>query len=175
MDTPPKGRQQLPNDAGILKVAITKSYYRNSAGVLLLYDITRHSTFEHLDDWLNEARLQIQPYQAVFLLIGTKLDLEDMRQVSIEEARRFAEDRDMSLMETSAKTGAQVREAFMMIANELYEMAEAGNIQPCDGWEGIKRGLPPPSTVGVGSGRQTNERINLSGFVDSQKHRCCNY
>ncbi|CAF0768939.1 unnamed protein product [Didymodactylos carnosus] len=54
--------------------SITRAYYRNSVGVLLIYDTTSYTSFTHVTNWLNEARQQIQPYQAVFLLVGTKID-----------------------------------------------------------------------------------------------------
>ncbi|CAF1349130.1 unnamed protein product, partial [Rotaria sordida] len=56
--------------------SITRAYYRNSVGVLLIYDTINYVSFTHVTGWLNEARAQIQPYQSVFLLVCTKLDRE---------------------------------------------------------------------------------------------------
>ena len=61
--------------------SITRAYYRNSVGVLLIYDTTNYVSFTHVTNWLNEARTQIQPYYSVFLLVGTKIDRESERQV----------------------------------------------------------------------------------------------
>ena len=36
--------------------SITRSYYRGAAGALLVYDITRKETFNHLTRWLEEVR-----------------------------------------------------------------------------------------------------------------------
>jgi hypothetical protein len=58
------------------------TYYRNSVGVLLIYDTTNYVSFTHVTSWLNEARAQIQPYQSALLLVGTKIDRESERQVS---------------------------------------------------------------------------------------------
>lgn len=52
--------------------SITRSYYRNSVGALLLYDTTNYESFEHVNDWLQEAKKQIEPHQSVFCLVGTK-------------------------------------------------------------------------------------------------------
>ncbi|XP_075752350.1 RAS oncogene family member Rab39 isoform X2 [Rhipicephalus microplus] len=46
--------------------SITRSYYRNSVGALLLYDITRRSTFEHLVDWLFEVKRHIEPQKVIY-------------------------------------------------------------------------------------------------------------
>lgn len=55
--------------------SITKSYYRNSVGVLLVYDITNHASFEHIPLWMMEAKRHIEPHRPVFALTGCKLDL----------------------------------------------------------------------------------------------------
>jgi Ras-related protein Rab-14 len=41
--------------------AVTRSYYRGAAGALLVYDITRRSTYQHLQSWLNDARNLTNP------------------------------------------------------------------------------------------------------------------
>jgi GTPase SAR1 family protein len=62
--------------------SITRAYYRNSVGVLLIYDTTNYVSFTHVTNWLNDARAQIEPYHCVFLLVGTKIDRESERQVT---------------------------------------------------------------------------------------------
>nr|CAI5858445.1 unnamed protein product [Callosobruchus analis] len=73
--------------------SITKSYYRNSVGALLVYDICNRSSFEHIPQWMAEARRHIEPHRPVFALVGCKLDLVangGQREVSKEEAKHFA-------------------------------------------------------------------------------------
>jgi Ras-related protein Rab-14 len=55
--------------------AVTRSYYRGAAGALMVYDITRRSTYNHLQSWLNDARNLTNPNTVIFL-IGNKCDLE---------------------------------------------------------------------------------------------------
>lgn len=50
--------------------------------MLLVYDTTNYVSFTHVTNWLTDARAQIEPYQSVFLLVGTKIDRESERQVS---------------------------------------------------------------------------------------------
>ncbi|GAM27307.1 hypothetical protein SAMD00019534_104820 [Acytostelium subglobosum LB1] len=64
--------------------SITRSYYRGSAGALLVYDITRRETFDHLTCWLKEARYYANNNMTI-ILIGNKSDLEQKRAVSYEE------------------------------------------------------------------------------------------
>lgn len=65
----------------LLRRSITRAYYRNSVGGLLLFDITNRRSFQNVHDWLEEARSHVQPHSIVFLLVGHKCDLEAQRQV----------------------------------------------------------------------------------------------
>jgi GTPase SAR1 family protein len=61
------------------------------AGALMVYDITRRSTYNHLQSWLNDARNLTNPNTVIFL-IGNKCDLEAQRDVTTEEAKTFADE-----------------------------------------------------------------------------------
>ena len=89
--------------------SITRSYYRGAAGALLVYDITRRETFNHLTSWLDDAR-QHSNSNMTIMLIGNKSDLDHRRAVSLEEGQRFAEEHGLIFLETSAKTAANVEE-----------------------------------------------------------------
>eukprot|EP00493_Phyllostaurus_siculus_P001396 UN01404 len=100
--------------------SITRSYYRGAAGALLVYDITRRETFNHLTRWLEEAR-QNGNQNMTIMLIGNKCDLEHRRQVSTEEGEAFAQKHGLMFLETSAKTAENVEEAFHLPAKKIYE------------------------------------------------------
>lgn len=95
--------------------SITRSYYRGAAGALLVYDITRRETFNHLTSWLDDAR-QHSNSNMTIMLIGNKSDLEHRRAVSTEEGQQFANEHQLIFLETSAKTAANVEEAFINTA-----------------------------------------------------------
>ena len=68
--------------------SITKSYYRNSVGALLVYDICNRDSYKHIPVWMMEAKRHIEPHKAVFILVGCKLDIAaDEDQVKIGENR----------------------------------------------------------------------------------------
>lgn len=99
--------------------SITRSYYRGAAGALLVYDITRRDTFNHLVSWLDDARQHAHSNMTV-MLVGNKSDLHARRAVSAEEGEAFARERGLLFMETSAKTAQGVEEAFVGTARAIY-------------------------------------------------------
>ncbi|XP_054163570.1 ras-related protein Rab-39B-like [Oppia nitens] len=134
---------QLWDTAGQEKFrSITRSYYRNSVGALLLYDMTRRSTFEHLSDWLLEARRHIDPSRVVYQVVSCKSDMLDDREVTAEEGKTFAEFYGLDFIETSAKNQYNVDETFRRIAENIYNRVESGQFAMEEGWEGIKKGSP---------------------------------
>lgn len=105
--------------------SITRSYYRGAAGALLVYDITRRETFNHLTIWLEDAR-QHSNSNMVIMLIGNKSDLDNRREVRREEGEAFAREHGLVFMETSAKTATNVEEAFINTAKVIYEKIQEG-------------------------------------------------
>lgn len=80
-----------------------------SLGALLVYDITRRDTFNHLTRWLEEAKQNSNP-NMVIMLIGNKSDLDHRRAVSFKEGEQFAEQNGLVFLETSAKSAANVEQ-----------------------------------------------------------------
>ncbi|KAL0425327.1 UNVERIFIED_CONTAM: Ras-related protein RABA6b [Sesamum radiatum] len=102
--------------------AITSSYYRGALGALLVYDITRKSTFESLKKWLKEVR-EFGSRELVVVLVGNKSDLAQYREVNLEDGRSLAQLEDLSFMETSAKENLNVEEAFLQMITRIYQLS----------------------------------------------------
>lgn len=95
-----------------------------------------------------EAKRHIEPHRPVFALIGCKLDLVSnggQREISKEEAKAFADQNGMFHVETSAKTGSNVEEAFRSVTQDVYNRIISGEYKVEDGWEGIKTGFARPN------------------------------
>lgn len=69
--------------------AITSAYYRGAVGALLVYDISKHQTYENVTRWLKELRDHADA-NIVIMLVGNKSDLRHLRAVPTDEAKAFA-------------------------------------------------------------------------------------
>ena len=100
--------------------SLISSFYRNSSLAILVYAINNDMSFNNLNIWLNEVRTFGNPDINLFL-IGNKVDIEDDRQISKEEAQKFAENNKVKLfLETSAKTGYNAKNVLVEAAKLLY-------------------------------------------------------
>ena len=101
---------------------IRSTFYKGAAGALLVFDLTREQTYIETRKWLTEIR-QFSNENIPFVFIGNKLDLlEDVGEViDREEARAFAEKEGSIYIETSAKTGINVDDAFTELTRRMVE------------------------------------------------------
>eukprot|EP01125_Pyxidicula_operculata_P000843 TRINITY_DN1073_c0_g1_i3.p1 TRINITY_DN1073_c0_g1~~TRINITY_DN1073_c0_g1_i3.p1 ORF type:complete len:211 (-),score=13.86 TRINITY_DN1073_c0_g1_i3:201-833(-) len=116
--------------------SITRSYYRGAQGVLLVYDVTRRETFEHLGSWLEECT-QSGEDNLTIVLVGNKCDLESKRVVSFEEGKKFADQHNLLFVEASAKTAFNVEESFIKSSRIIYDKFKKGLVR-LDQGESIK-------------------------------------
>ncbi|KAL1569349.1 Ras-related protein RABA4d [Salvia divinorum] len=101
--------------------AVTSAYYRGAVGAMLVYDIAKRQSFDHMARWLEELRGHADK-NIVIMLIGNKSDLGTLRAVPTEDAQEFAERENLYFMETSALHATNVESAFMTILTEIYRI-----------------------------------------------------
>ncbi|OQR84596.1 Rab11 family GTPase [Achlya hypogyna] len=111
--------------------AITSAYYRGAVGALLVYDITKHPTFENVERWLKELRDHADA-NTVIMLVGNKSDLRHLRAVQTEEAMAFAEKHNLAFLETSALDATGVDTAFQRILTEIYSLMSRKTMQAAE-------------------------------------------
>ena len=100
--------------------SITNAYYKGAKGSLLVYDITNPKTFENLDKWLSDLKANAEEKISV-VLIGNKSDLEEERQISIEQGKEKAAFFKLAFMETSALNGNNIEKAFNELITDVYK------------------------------------------------------
>jgi small GTP-binding protein len=131
---------------------LSKSYFRNAVGSILVYDLTNLSSFDDLSDWLRDLQ-NLAAVNACILLVGNKVDLENERQVGGDLIRKFAQQHRLDALETSALSGKNVKEAFARLSLEVSTRLTSGMIL-----------IMPPLN-------RTNEAIQFDD--NPQKSACC--
>uniref|UniRef100_A0A8D3A0Q0 small monomeric GTPase n=1 Tax=Scophthalmus maximus TaxID=52904 RepID=A0A8D3A0Q0_SCOMX len=100
--------------------AIRDNYFRSGEGFLLVFSITEHESFTATVEFREQIlRVKAEEDKIPLLLVGNKSDLEERRQVSVEEARGKAEEWGVQYVETSAKTRANVDKVFFDLMREV--------------------------------------------------------
>ena len=101
---------------------ITSSYYKGAKGCALVYDIANKESFNNVEKWMQQSR-DNGDEGLITILIGNKNDLGDsgVRQVEIEEGKKFAEENKMMFMETSAKENINIEKAFQILVEQVYK------------------------------------------------------
>jgi Ras-related protein Rab-1A len=98
--------------------SIVTSYYRSAHGIVLAFDITNIDSFQNLKKWIDEIN-KYSIEDACMILIGTKSDLENKRQVSYDEAKHFAESQNIKYYEVSAKNNTNIEKVFIELIEEI--------------------------------------------------------
>jgi len=103
--------------------AIVAGHYRRAAGALIVYDVTKRSTFEHATSWLQNIK-EMAEKNCITYLVGNKVDLVDIneknREVSIEEAQKYAKENGLKFYEASALTNVRINDCFEDLLQEIY-------------------------------------------------------
>ena len=97
-----------------------EKYYNNATGALLVFDLTRRKTFDHLTQWLEEFETTLSK-KPKYVLVGNKKDLQEQQTVGLQEINDFAEQMGFKLELTSAMTGENVESAFSHLAEMMYQ------------------------------------------------------
>ncbi|MBA0752241.1 hypothetical protein Gogos_001095 [Gossypium gossypioides] len=126
--------------------AITSAYYRGAVGALLVYDVTRHVTFENVERWLKELRGHTDS-NIVIMLVGNKADLRHLRAVSTDDAKAFAERENTFFMETSALESMNVENAFTEVLTQIHHVVSRKALEVVYD----PAALPKGRTINVGS------------------------
>ena len=100
--------------------SIQKQYYRNSDGILLVFDVTKFETFNVLEEWINNIKNQTSN-DIIVVLVGNKIDLNN-KVISDDEIKNFANDNKFKYFLTSAATGKNINEVFDYIVKEIYNI-----------------------------------------------------
>ena len=100
--------------------SLIPSYLKNANSIILTFDNNTKNSFNSLNKWLEDIKNHVQ--DGVFIVLcGNKIDLNNKRQVSFEDAKKFAKDKDLIYVETSAITGDGIKNLFDIITKSFYD------------------------------------------------------
>ena len=100
--------------------SIALNIIRNAQGIILMYDITNKKSFESIPDWIKSIR-DSKGENFPMILLGNKLDKEDIRIISEKEGKELADKYGIKFFETSNKTGVNVQESGIALVNEILK------------------------------------------------------
>lgn len=100
--------------------ALIHNFFRNTSLAILVYSIDNKESFKNLNFWLNDLKTQSNP-DIKIILIGNKKDLNEKREVTLEQGEKFYKEKQFQLfVETSAKTGENIQQIFLESARLLF-------------------------------------------------------
>ena len=138
--------------------SLISNFYRNSSLAMMVYSINSKESFLNINRWLKEIKINSNP-DIKIILIGNKADLENEREVTYEEAKKYKEENQILYFEeTSAKTGLNAKKVFEESAKILYSEHKnyllnaktKGNIKKIDKNDNIPKKLNNPEKRGSG-------------------------
>ncbi|XP_041459482.1 ras-related protein Rab-8B-like [Lytechinus variegatus] len=99
---------------------LTTAYYRGATGIIILYDVTRESSFDNVTKWLEDVSRNVCS-DTCKVLVGNKSDCTRVERVPIKRAVKLSESFDFPYIEASAKTGENVEKVFETITRQMIE------------------------------------------------------
>ena len=99
--------------------AMTRQYFKDSHGVILVYDVSNDNSFKGLNSWLNEIKNNTKNDVSI-VLVANKIDLND-RKISQKEGNDYASKNGLIYVETSSKEGINIDTPFENVANDIIK------------------------------------------------------
>ena len=96
--------------------SLTKNYFHNSDGIVVVYDVSLKSSFDKVQEWINSIQ-EYSDKNVQIVLVGNKIDLE--REVSKEEGEKFAESFEIPFFETSAKEDDSIKNVMKKLIENI--------------------------------------------------------
>ena len=100
--------------------SITRQYFKDAHGIILVYDVNNENSFRGLSSWLNEIKSNCNNKNVSIVLVGNKIDLSE-RIISKEEGNDFAQKNGLLFVETSSKDGININTPFENLSNDIIQ------------------------------------------------------
>ena len=104
--------------------ALTKGFFRNAEGIMIVYDVTNQESFENLKNWIQSIKDNMGNdflERIPVLIIGNKID-SDEREIKTEDAESFCKQQNYPYFETSAKTGENIDNTIRFLVKKVIDV-----------------------------------------------------
>ena len=111
---------QLWDTAGqSLYKSITQNLFKRVQGIIVLYDITNIKSFESVEKWINI--IEEENKKIIYEIAGNKCDLNDSREVDINEGKKLSQKYKAIFFETSAKMNINIIESINNLVKKILD------------------------------------------------------
>ena len=100
--------------------SIAGSTIKLADGFIIVFSIDNKKSFEQVQYWINRVEEEVDLSKKPLILVGNKIDLE--RVVSKDDVDNFIKSKFLKYLETSAKTGSNIREIFDTLYNDIFQL-----------------------------------------------------
>ncbi|CAG9326144.1 unnamed protein product [Blepharisma stoltei] len=101
-------------------------FYNHASAAILIFDLSKRESFKNLNKWISELTLSGIKLPRI-LLVGNKSDKTEERDIDESDLQNFLKNYYLKYIETSAKTGENVEEAFMIALQKSLKFYEGRN------------------------------------------------
>ncbi|KAJ8006027.1 hypothetical protein DPEC_G00123990 [Dallia pectoralis] len=110
--------------------SLTTAFFRDAMGFLLMFDLTNQQSFLNVRNWMSQLQANAYCDSPDIVLVGTKADLKDLRDVQGKQARELADRYGIPYFEVSSATGAQVDRAVTTLLDLVMRRMEQSTDGP---------------------------------------------
>ena len=140
--------------------SITKNFFRNTNGVIFMYDVTQKKTFKSVKDWIRDSEINNPGLKRI--LVGNKIDLKNKIEVNSNDVKEYCLKKEIENLEVSAKLGINVEKTYMRLVEIIL-----GNQNKQEILE--KYGISEKKENSSTKLSKSTNRIN-----SNKKKNCCN-
>ena len=138
--------------------SLTKGFFRNTDGILLVFDLTNKESFNNIKTWINEVENN-SDNKTKKLLVGNKIDMKDNIVVSNNDIDDLCKKKKIKYIEVSGKENINVSKAFETIVNLIIDKKSNDELI---------------ADYGISDQNMSFSISNINDFTGEKKKKCCN-
>lgn len=150
--------------------AITRSYFNDVNGIILAFDVTNKKSFQNLPSWIDDINSHVDKKNdelvVPIIIVGNKCDIYDDREISFQEASNWCREHGFTYMESSAKSGYNVKNIFEELTQEIMIKIEEKT-------QLIENSKIENKTLGLSASNLNLTKVSKKSKKNKTNERCC--